>query len=186
MRADGLFAGARLRDRRATTLQRSEKTVWGTTAGHCTWSWPCWSTTQVARPGTATTESLVTAFPIAWRQLRHVRLRRKVCTRAGHTAEACAIVTAALRAGEQPRDKLQQVLRQLEAAKVASSQPRQADGLLRACGHPPPLLSSTPATAQVAMLCVLLRRMFWSTSSRRRWDHEPHALVTETSHAPTP
>lgn len=107
---------------------------------------------------------LVTPFPVAWRQLRHVQLRRKVCMRTGHTADACAVVLAALRAGEQPRDKLQQVLQQLEAAKVTNHEPRQAGGLHRASGHLPPLLSSTPATAQVAMLRVLLRRMLCSTS----------------------
>lgn len=132
----------------------------------------------------ATTHLLVTPFPFAWRQLRHVQVQRKVCMRTGHTVDACAIVLAALRAGEQPRDKLQQVLQQLEAAKVANHQPRQTGGLHRTSGHPPPLLSSTPATAQVAMLRVLLRCMLWSTSSRRRWDFESQILVTESFYAP--
>lgn len=95
---------------------------------------------------------------------------------AGHTAEACAIVSAALLAGEQPQDKLQQVLRQLEAARAAKhgQPPRTVGGHQYVPRSLPPLLIGTPATAQVTM--KLTHKCLTNIKTYVRYSHRRYAV----------
>lgn len=91
---------------------------------------------------------------------------------AGRTAEACSILQAAVNAGEEPLEQLQQALAQLQAKRLggASQQPSQPQQLpssslaavpCSTAPRPPPpstLMLGTPATTQVLALLFAGRK----------------------------